>query len=438
MMTYLDRPTMDGEGAVTAEEAILSSLGQGAGRLGVPADEEKVAATESLPSRVEIPGSGNLEDRKDDESHGSSIVTELTGNIVGVEDPEGMADAEGLLEVADEAFRETCNVEFLREGIVRRSVATVKTRGAERGSTAANEDMDIEDLHSQLPLKDFDGDVVRDASHNLSPSGIEGKALKGFHSKDREPHQEAPNGTFHHGDGASPAAEQFYRALDEITSKQRESKLTKLLQSVLDHDGAAANFEEIGAMWYPRAAAAAGAGNERGQDTLISAILAGVESASTSGTGRAKIGLGGAQNVSDTPVQSKKSLHLHWYKVSVGLAVLLFMASCGVFFGFGCYGFYVFFFSTTSAQQGTPVLNPPDAPPKEIVVRIVREIIHVSSDGSTIQPLNHHMLYNDVEDVESSIVSLAQDGVADCLGDSTCDILDSIETKMQNIGSPGI
>ena len=88
------------------------------------------------------------------------------------------------------------------------------------------------------------------------------------------------------------------------------------------------------------------------------------------------------------------------------MLLLWFLLGCAVVGGFSCYGVYVFVFAPAapptmaslpllknmvgaagtkpSSSTATPMLQA--APPTEIVVKIIREVVHVTPDGSVYNP----------------------------------------------------
>jgi hypothetical protein len=148
--------------------------------------------------------------------------------------------------------------------------------------------------------------------------------------------------------GEESASGRFYRRLDEIMLKKRAEAVTEILNRQADGK----------LSWFPKAAAAAGAGNEWGQDTIKNRVAA----------MRSKIGVGKLQTLPEPP--STRS-------TSIGEMVLVLFTL--FWFVLGLYGFYALVFSGSTLPALRPNVQ------REIVVRIVREVVHVGADGNVIQ-----------------------------------------------------
>lgn len=170
--------------------------------------------------------------------------------------------------------------------------------------------------------------------------------------------------------------------MDEVAAERQAEALTDL----------------TGTAFYARAAAAAGAGNELGQATLRDHLGGGrgggaeAEAAAAVGVGRRRTARGTARG---------KTLDRR--AVIAGLAVLWLLLGCAVLGGFGVYGMYVFLHggaggagldlpfrfgprepAPTPARAPAPEPLPVAAQPatSEIVIKIVREVVHVHApDG---------------------------------------------------------
>jgi hypothetical protein len=210
----------------------------------------------------------------------------------------------------------------------------------------------------------------------------------------------------------------FYRILDEVLTEKRN----KSVNAALSARGMAPQEPQ---QWYPRAAAAVGAGNERGQDT-IKARLARLQpprrgrvisTKAAVAAARAEIGVGASpqQQAQQLPhlkvlVQEKLRNAVMWNE-NQGL-ILLGMAVVSLFLiawiGFGLYGMYKFFFpvksvllgatattfastasltaTSTTGTAATPLgTAATSAATSEIVIRIIREVVHVREDGSILE-----------------------------------------------------
>ena len=165
-------------------------------------------------------------------------------------------------------------------------------------------------------------------------------------------------------DGES-ALGRFYRRLDEITSKKRAEAVTDIL-----------NRQAHGKLsWFPKAAAAAGAGNERGQDTIKNRVAA----------IRAQIGVG-----QETKLVSKQR------PISVGECIFGLLAV--VWFVLGLYGFSVLL------SAGWTTFTVRSNVRQEVLVRIVREVVHVGPDGNVIKMNQYKPLYEkNVDDVAACV-----------------------------------
>jgi hypothetical protein len=180
---------------------------------------------------------------------------------------------------------------------------------------------------------------------------------------------------------AEQATNRFFRSLDELMEKKR----AEALRSVLDNSDSTK-----AAAWYPKAAAAAGAGNERGQDTMKQRMR------DTLATTRSAIGVGGRTKTGKTqqPLKEKETVLSIVIVAWIGFVAL-------TWFVLGCYGLYVIIFGSPKAGalnlDSLFSMLKPSAPANEVVIRIVREIVHVSSDGSVLQTLADASPVKDVD-----------------------------------------
>lgn len=174
-------------------------------------------------------------------------------------------------------------------------------------------------------------------------------------------------------DGES-APNRFYRRLDEIMDKKRTEAVMHVLNQELGADGA----QQAGLSWFPKAAAAAGAGNERGQDTIKNRVAA------IRNKARSQIGVGKSQ-VTELADDKDARRPVSFFTICIGLVALF-------WFAMGFYGCYVVVFgpvggslfsvakSTTTARSNQ----------QEIVVRVVREVVHVDREGKVIEPIERY------------------------------------------------
>ena len=177
-----------------------------------------------------------------------------------------------------------------------------------------------------------------------------------------------------HGKEASVA--HFYRALDDIATMIRNQTLTDILK------GETVNDKDTGKKWYPNAAAAAGLGNESGQETLNNLL---------NGKGlkkptryQANIGVGIEHNIQNDAdenetispwkaifnmILGKLSMK---HKAIIGIVVSVYICVSVAWFVFGCYGVYKWF----SASAVAPIHD--TQPINEYVIRIVQEVPHTN------------------------------------------------------------
>lgn len=175
--------------------------------------------------------------------------------------------------------------------------------------------------------------------------------------------EQSPQDAF---DGES-APNRFYRRLDEIMDKKRTEAVLNVLNQQLEGQGA-------GLSWFPKAAAAAGAGNERGQDTIKNRVAAMRNAARTSQIG---VGKGPMELAQDK--QARRAFS--FITIFTGLFVMF-------WFAMGFYGCYSIVFGPPSFFGGTklPAATRSTSAQQEIVVRIVREVVHVDADGNHVDP----------------------------------------------------
>ena len=200
----------------------------------------------------------------------------------------------------------------------------------------------------------------------------------------------------------------FYRLVEQVSAERQAEAVSSIL-------GLEEEEEDGSRKFYPRAAAAAGAGNERGQDTFRSRLEA---YASRRSRERAGIGVGGR-----APVRGRGRGGI---SVLSWLLLLWFLLGCVLVCGFSCYGVYVFVFAPAapptmtslpllkhmagasgtepSSSTATPMLQA--AAPTEIVVKIVREVVHVTPDGSVYNP-NPSTTELDTAELEEKIAEAA-------------------------------
>uniref|UniRef100_A0A7S4MI43 Uncharacterized protein n=1 Tax=Odontella aurita TaxID=265563 RepID=A0A7S4MI43_9STRA len=478
--TYSDGMTLeddagdaDGVGCVTAEEAILYSLGGGAndddarekGRATehgpVSSSRERDGAS-SLPSRVVVSSSchrqagGNgggtyQQDDGDGSVANSSIATDHTGHASPADgDAAAKTGADGNIE-DDNVFPpgEPVDVDFLREGIERRGAerernaaelrrtmrTTNVTRAVERKTGAATAtrkrggeadgggDLDMEDLWSHLGGAAATDDGSRGDGAAAGRGTDDEAGGQGKDGSVRRNRRRTP--LAYESQRAVPAAEQFRRALDEIGAERREDTLQEMFERNKFDDGAGGDaLKSSPSSWYRRAAAAAGAGNERGQDTMRDALLGGIGV----GTGR--------RRAVPSCSSSSAGSGVDRYKVLLGLAVLLALLFSAVFFALGCYGIYAFFFLPLNqdARNPPPLADGGRVERREITVRIVREVVHVSLDGTRTAPLSAGY-YGIPQPLVEALIDEGEDDLADVIYAVESAVRASVESSAEGEGS---
>ena len=192
---------------------------------------------------------------------------------------------------------------------------------------------------------------------------------------------------------------EFYKLVDQISSERQAEAVSNILRE--EEAETSSTNAPSKRKFYARAAAAAGAGNERGQDTLKDRLEAYVSRKSRE---RANIGVGGEAFPTQRRTRGRGILGSRFM---VWFLILWFLLGCTIIGGFSCYGIYIFVFApaTPPTMASIPYLKglskpradrkksvpPPEATvphqssppvPTEIVVRIVREVVHVTPDGN--------------------------------------------------------
>ena len=177
--------------------------------------------------------------------------------------------------------------------------------------------------------------------------------------------------------GAESSVAQFCRALDDIATTIRNENISNILQETnkeLDRDK---SKKRQGAKWYPNAAVAVGAGNERGQDTMS---YWGVQPTRF----RANIGVGKDHNIISRDEENIEASQSLWrvflrlgssqitqtQKIILVLFLSLYIFISIVWFAFGCYGIYRWFFN--DSKQGISNLTS-SVPINEYVIRIIQD-----------------------------------------------------------------
>ena len=186
------------------------------------------------------------------------------------------------------------------------------------------------------------------------------------------------------------AASRFFRSLDELMDKKRTDALQFVLKSP-DND-------KVGA-WYPKAAAAAGAGNERGQDTLKQRMRNKQSYRSGIGVGR--------QTITNGWKQSSKDMGKDNFLTILFVACIGFLAL--TWFVLGFYGLYVIIFGPPKSgvlKLGSilSMLKPSPAS-NEVVIRVVREVVHLLPDGTVLEKLSDSSPLENLENIAECIAA---------------------------------
>ena len=363
----------DGEGETVGgiEEAILDSLG-GADRIygrqqehGPEREREQSgdgegASLASLPSRVVVESpaaelgdgleppssaykSGGAGAEGDDHDRHDACSSIGSGGGGGDGEQHDDDDDSHRNHHSNSSFaREACDVEFLRRRIAQRSRAMGEAQKRDRDRARRQGGAATTGTTSSNPVVD-----IEEASATTNVS-------------------------------------EFYRLVEQVSADRQAEALTRIL-------GREGEEEDSRRQFYPRAAAAAGAGNEHGQDTLRSRLEA---YASKRSRERAGIGVGGR-----APARGRDRVGI---SVLSWMLLFWFLLGCAVVGGFSCYGVYVFVFAPaapptmaslpllknmvgaagTKPSSSTATPTTQAAAPTEIVVKIV----HVTPDGSVYNP----------------------------------------------------
>eukprot|EP00978_Attheya_sp_CCMP212_P038178 scaffold186698_cov55-Attheya_sp.AAC.2 len=200
------------------------------------------------------------------------------------------------------------------------------------------------------------------------------------------------------------AVSQFYRALDGIMDDTRCKTVDSLLQKQ------SKSQEDGDAVWHSRAAAAAGAGNEHCQDTLRKRL----GQVNVKLKDNAKIGVGSSIPSSSLNTGADRSVQRSWveaamerYKLAFGILLCFFIVAIIAWFGLGAYGLYVLIrgpsFTVPSQHNYDGTTNGNQQAP-HVVVKVIREIVHVTADGSIIPQHGNNYWKETTDELEDSIV----------------------------------
>ncbi len=218
--------------------------------------------------------------------------------------------------------------------------------------------------------------------------------------------------------GEESSIAHFNRALDDIASKIRNKTITEALnqnQSLTNAENNGELINKLSAKWYPKAAAAAGVGNECGQDTLASLSNAGMRKPIRF---RANIGVSNIYH-KNTQEETREEIN-HWkviaklvmerlttrQKLIAGTILSLYMFFSIVWFSFGCYGVYQLITSSSSPSSTRPTISA-SSTSNEYVIRIVQDIYpkEVLMDTVT-KAIEDRVLAGDSNFAESAAASL--------------------------------
>lgn len=174
--------------------------------------------------------------------------------------------------------------------------------------------------------------------------------------------------------------DRFYRNLDEMLSKHREEATTKATGQGSVEMGNTARSQ-----MYPESISD---GKSRKNWKKASSAI---RFANSVGSQKMK-SKRGLKVIRGKATGTKTATKNVWRdkKILIGMAILVASVSGTVWFGFGCYGVYVLLFNgkvpvissplrkLTNLQHAAPVYH------QEVIVKVIREIVHVEKDGSVI------------------------------------------------------
>lgn len=369
--TYID-PRMMQDANTTVEEVMLSSLGEK-----IDADQE------SLPRNVYTTGERsdwlqgeadeqqeemNFRERAKDDIDLLLLHERITQRAVGLEEqreerrrrkPESIDQKEEKQQTPQAANGTEHSTKSRDSDIEEIRVTTVDENDDDIEyveETKATEKVQSATPASRTEAKKTDNDGLKYQDKEAVAADLENKDDDAVHewlsetfTTDQPP-----------VDGES-APNRFYRRLDEIMDKKRTEAVMNVLKQQLDGNGA-------GLSWFPKAAAAAGAGNERGQDTIKNRVAA------MRNRARSEIGVG--YNMPEPGKDKKGHRPISFFTIAIGLVAMF-------WFAMGLYGCYTIIFGPIG-RPTVPSTRSNLAQYQEIVVRIVREVVHVDADGNHI------------------------------------------------------
>ena len=366
--THVDRVTITNQPTATVEQVILSSLGvpDTASRGG-----DGAADVASVPSRIAV---GDDDDNSDEKT--GSVATAKQGSDVDWNQPSSIrqqVDDDGQQQKPEqqrrdeaaawhEQARKVVDVEYLRERIDARAEALVEERNVRKKQP------DFEAYTTNQ------GDV--EDSYPRSNGERSAKAKKKRISIGE---REAPN-SFHvptiahpmPKEGETPVAH-FNRVLNEILESKRSEVIQGIEKSKLSRPGSV-NLHRRGV----------NGASEQKPRTIKERLLSS--------------GVAGPRETVQGRVPRVEDQRLAMFILSVGAFVVT------LWFGLGCYGLYAIVYSQSGGivpRSSTPITN-------EVVVRVIRQVVHVDAIGNNIGT-----------SLDDSVVNPERyDQIADCVADA--------------------
>jgi len=400
--TYTNRvilkESLDDDGSMygdnTVEDAILSSLGDNtrsdhAWVTSLGRDDSGHGVDVAVPRRVILP---KIEGNASSHSAGSIHFDDLEGASEQDDDESAAAQEENIAAGA-------VNLSYLRDGIKKRHEQVnrngdgyrngyiQKTEQSNNLSTMSVAGDSVLSDESQFAIEDL---VINANNSSATPRNPPKRKVYNLNMQDLVLEDEsvdtptiihADDANLKHGKrregtarGTYSSVSHFYRALDDMQTKMRDTKIsTSLKRSNGEEEVPGVSTSSSGTKkWQSKAAAAAGAGNERGQNVLRSGICRGYSRASSQPIRfRANVQTGNeAEDEAEkciTLVGVARSLMMVMpmkSKLFIGtIAIFFFMIF--VWFLLGCYGLY-FLVHQTFSNQVTPLQN-------EIILRIIQD-----------------------------------------------------------------
>jgi len=383
--TYVD-PNMMQDANTTVEEVMLSSLG------------EKIDVDQrSLPSNVYTTGDKSdwLQGEIDEQQEEMNFRERASGDIdLHLLQEKITQRAAGLEEQREERRRrKPDSIDAFLHSQEEKKQPTQAANGSDRQSTISR-DSDIEEIVvTTVDENEDDTEYMEETRLTEKPAAAAPTEAKSTTKNDGLKYQdkEAVAASLENKDDdavhewlseafstdqppvsaidGESAPNRFYRRLDEIMDKKRTEAVVNVLNQQLDGNSA-------GVSWFPKAAAAAGAGNERGQDTIKNRV------AQIRNMARSQIGVGQQQQqqLVDAAKDKDARRSFSFFTIAIGLF--------GMFwFAMGFYGCYAIIFGPIGLPSfpfGRYSTTRSGLTQQEIVVRIVREVVHVDAEGKVL------------------------------------------------------